>query len=62
MIICLCKGITEEDLIRAGSTCSTSQEVIRKLGVAQDCGVCLITALEKLNGGKMVTRSYPQKF
>jgi bacterioferritin-associated ferredoxin len=61
MYICVCKGITEEQLQAACQGPSSPNEIMRKLGVAQDCGVCLVSAIEKINGGKVVCRGQGDK-
>lgn len=47
MYICICKGITEQDIKEATKTATTSLEVMKVLGVASDCGRCLQTAIDK---------------
>lgn len=49
MYVCICQGITEEDLTRVGQTSSTPKEILSKLGVGDGCGICLLEAIEKLN-------------
>lgn len=48
MYICICKGITEEKIRAAMKGTANSHDVLKKLGVGDDCGVCLITAIERL--------------
>ena len=48
MYICLCKGITEEKLKRLAKTTNKTQDILKKLGVGDDCGVCLIAAIDKI--------------
>lgn len=48
MIICLCKGISEEkieDLVNKGLP---TNEVLKRLGVGSDCGICVVDAIEKV--------------
>ncbi|MBK26773.1 MAG: glycoprotein [Halobacteriovorax sp.] len=48
MVICLCKGITDkkiEDLVEKGLP---TKEVLKKLGVGSDCGICVVDAIEKV--------------
>ncbi len=45
MYICICQGITEEQLKAAASQGHGPQEALKKLGVGESCGVCLIEAL-----------------
>lgn len=50
MYICICRGITEEDLKRVNQAAQgNSTEVLKNLGVGDSCGICLIDALDKLN-------------
>jgi len=56
MIICLCKGITEEkiqDLLNKGLP---TQEVLKRLGVGSDCGICILDAVENIQN-KMNSKS-----
>ncbi|MCO4792396.1 MAG: (2Fe-2S)-binding protein [Bacteriovoracaceae bacterium] len=48
MVVCLCKGITEkkiEDLVDKGIP---THEVLKRLGVGSDCGICVIDAVQKI--------------
>jgi bacterioferritin-associated ferredoxin len=48
MYICICNGITEEDVKTAVATGhKNNKEILKKLGVGDNCGVCLIDAIEK---------------
>lgn len=49
MYVCICQGITEEDLIQVSQTSTSPKEIIKKLGVGDGCGICLLDAIEKLN-------------
>lgn len=49
MYVCICQGITEEDLIQVSQSASSPKEIIKKLGVGDGCGICLLDAIEKLN-------------
>lgn len=49
MYICICKGITEQDILEASKTTSSSIEIMKMLGVAGDCGRCLQVAIDKFN-------------
>lgn len=60
MYVCICQGITEEDLTRVGQTASTPKEVLSKLGVGDGCGICLIDAIEKLDLQAKSKSSSPQ--
>lgn len=49
MYVCLCKGITEKQLIdELNRSHNNDQEVLRKLGVGESCGICLIDALAQI--------------
>ena len=48
MYICICKGITEEKVRKAMKGSANSHDVLKKLGVGDDCGVCLVNAIERL--------------
>ena len=48
MYICICKGITEEKIRKAMNETSKAKDVLKKLGVGDDCGVCLISAIERI--------------
>lgn len=48
MYVCICKGITEEDLKHLSAQ-GNKTEMLKKLGVGDSCGVCLIDAIDKLN-------------
>ena len=48
MYICICRGITEEKLKQAAKGEHRSKEVLKKLGVGNECGVCILQALDKL--------------
>lgn len=47
MYICICKGITEQDIADASKVASSSLEIMKVLGVGSDCGRCLQTAIDK---------------
>lgn len=49
MYICLCKGITDQDIREAMKTSKNKKEIFKKLGVASDCGSCLDEALNIFN-------------
>jgi bacterioferritin-associated ferredoxin len=50
MYVCICKGITEEDLKRVHTSVQGNKsEVLKNLGVGDSCGICLIDAIDKLN-------------
>lgn len=49
MYICLCKGITDQDIREAMKTSKNKKEILKKLGIASDCGSCLNEALNIFN-------------
>lgn len=48
MYVCLCKGITEEKIENLVNQGLPSSEVIKRLGVGSDCGICVVDALQKI--------------
>lgn len=52
MYICICKGITQEQLEKAVSSDSKPKEVLKDLGVGDSCGICLIDAIERISKTK----------
>lgn len=48
MYICVCKAITEDDLEKAVRECHSTKEVLSKLGVGSECGVCVLNGIAKL--------------
>jgi bacterioferritin-associated ferredoxin len=46
MYVCLCKGITDKDIRNAAKGASSSREILKNLGVATDCGICLEDAIK----------------
>ena len=49
MYICLCKGITDQDIRDAVKCSGSKKEVFKKLGIADDCGSCFEEALNIFN-------------
>ncbi|MCB9060911.1 MAG: (2Fe-2S)-binding protein [Halobacteriovoraceae bacterium] len=41
MYICVCKSITEEMLEKAIKQSNNPTEALKRLGVGDDCGICL---------------------
>lgn len=48
MYICICKGITEEQIISLLKMGLSRGEILRRLGVGDDCGVCVVNSLDGL--------------
>ena len=50
MYVCICHAITEEKLKEAmkESSMVNSRDVLKRLGVGDSCGVCLIEAMNKI--------------
>ncbi len=46
MYICVCRGITDSQIKEASKSASTVKEVLKSLGVGNDCGTCLNYAIE----------------
>lgn len=50
MYVCICRGITEKQLMdELTKSHGNDQEVLRRLGVGESCGICLIDAIQTLN-------------
>jgi bacterioferritin-associated ferredoxin len=49
MYVCICHGITEEMIRQASTHSSRPQEVIKRLGLGESCGVCITEAIETIN-------------
>ena len=54
MYICICKGITEETLKQQANPKrgKSHKEILNKLGIGKDCGVCFTHAMDFLNQEK----------
>ncbi len=50
MFICICKGITEEMLEKAISRGQRGSELLKSLGVGDDCGTCLVDVINRYTG------------
>lgn len=48
MYICICNGITEDQLKSAAQNSFNVKETLKKLGVGDSCGICLVDAIEKI--------------
>jgi bacterioferritin-associated ferredoxin len=61
MYLCICKGITHQQLDEAlkSKKNASAKDVLRSLGVGSDCGCCLQEAIETLreNSGKSPQKS-----
>ncbi len=56
MYICICKGVSEKDLIEVVKTCGPSiEQVQNSCGAATDCGACLVK-LQKYLGQQTPTQ------
>ncbi len=49
MYICICNGITEEQLEKVAKQSNTDKEVLSRLGIGNSCGICLLEAIHKIN-------------
>lgn len=45
MYVCICKGITEEMIKEVRSKGLPPKEILKKLGVGQDCGTCILNTI-----------------
>jgi bacterioferritin-associated ferredoxin len=56
LYICICKGITEEALKQQANPQrgKSQKEILNKLGIGKDCGVCFTHALNLLNQEKQI--------
>lgn len=61
MYICICKGITEEQLEKAIKPDSKPTDILKDLGVGDSCGICLIDAIEKMSHKKSVAQQQKKK-
>lgn len=49
MYICICKGITEQMLLDQMSVPARSEkEILKSLGIGDDCGSCVVDAVKKI--------------
>jgi bacterioferritin-associated ferredoxin len=50
MYACICKGITEQQIIDElnKAPAHSSKDVLKRLGVGSDCGTCLIDSVDQL--------------
>lgn len=48
MYICVCRGISEEQLKRQIKEGHGTKEILKNLGVGDDCGVCVVTAIDRI--------------
>lgn len=62
MYICICKGITEKMLQDQISGPGRSEkEILRNLGIGDDCGSCVVDAVKKIVENQTVLDSKNQK-
>ena len=57
MYICVCKGITEDQLKSVAGHTTSRREVLKKLGVGENCGTCLLAAMDVLDIHEVPTQS-----
>jgi bacterioferritin-associated ferredoxin len=50
MYICICRGITEKQVQEAviGRNSNNPKEILKALGIGQDCGTCVEDAVSSL--------------
>ncbi|OUR99987.1 hypothetical protein A9Q84_02850 [Halobacteriovorax marinus] len=61
MYICVCKGITEEQLEKAIKPESKPSDVLKDLGVGDSCGICLLDAIERISKSNQTKVSKSKK-
>lgn len=54
MYVCICKGITEEQIRTAAKQGGSDREILNRLGVGTDCGVCLLSAVSSISNEKPI--------
>ncbi|HEX2082612.1 MAG TPA: (2Fe-2S)-binding protein [Xanthomonadaceae bacterium] len=63
MYVCLCNGVTENDIREAAAAgCRTMTELTMRTGAGANCGSCLETAaelLDQVHGSKAVPLPLP---
>lgn len=52
MYICICQGITEDQVKKVAGHSANVDEALKKLGIGESCGICLIDALNKFGVSK----------
>ena len=58
MYVCICKGITEEMVKKAVNRGYKGKELLKSLGMGDDCGTCLLDAADKyINSGRQKKNS-----
>lgn len=58
MYVCVCRAITEDQLIELSQNGRLStKDVLKKLGVGNDCGVCLTDAIQGLEAARQAKDS-----
>lgn len=49
MYICICKGITDQMLMdQVSRPGRTEKEILKNLGIGDDCGTCVVDAVKKI--------------
>ncbi len=48
MYICICKGITDEQLKKQVVSGKPTKEILKLLGIGDECGVCVLTAIDEI--------------
>ncbi len=67
MYICICKGITEKQVVEALSnkTNANPKEILKSLGIGSDCGTCVEDAIKNIlsenNLKSQIMIEYPNK-
>lgn len=62
MYVCICKGITEKMLQdQAAGPGRSEKEILKNLGIGDDCGSCVVDAVKKIVESLTVLDSKSQK-
>ncbi len=48
MIVCICKGITENQLEKMLDLGQNKKEILKRLKIGQDCGLCVKDAIDMI--------------
>jgi bacterioferritin-associated ferredoxin len=58
MIICLCKGITDQHVQEQLAKGLSTKDILKRLGVGSDCGICVVEAIDQMQAAKTKLSSY----
>ena len=57
MFVCICNGISDKDIRNVMITHQNTKDILKTLGVGNDCGQCVVEAIELIK-----TESSPKEF